>query len=75
MDSLRDVSRMERDFCSLTSDHLKYLKNDYKERLKKMKKCILENQLFLLQTSEKYRDMFNYTQLPNGQFQIGKLQI
>ena len=54
VDSLRDVSRMERDFNSIDEKYKKRIDFDYKERIEKMKKAIWQNYTFLLKKKPIY---------------------
>ena len=58
IDSLRDVSRMERDFKLIGEKYSKLMSFDYKERLDKLKIAIWKNYSFLLKVADPYKNMF-----------------
>ena len=58
IDSLRDLSRMERDFKSLSENHLKRMSFNYQDRLDKLKLAIWQNYSFLLKVADPYKNMF-----------------
>ena len=58
-DSLKDVEKMENDFKSIGDKYLTYLSFDYSTRINKIKEGILNNEKFLLDIVNKYKN--NYT--------------
>ena len=67
IDSLRDVSRMERDFKSLADKYIKRLSFDYKERIEKLKHAIWLNYSFLLKIADPYKNMFKLFKASSGE--------
>jgi hypothetical protein len=60
VDSLKDVSRMERDFNSLSESHRNRLKYNPADRIDSLKKAIFKNYLFLLKIAQPYKNMFKF---------------
>lgn len=75
VDSLRDVSRMERDFNSIDEKYKKRMSFDYKERIEKMKKAIWQNYTFLLKIVQPYKSMFNVFRSSTGEVLIEPLLV
>ena len=67
IDSLRDVSRMERDFKSIGEKYIKRLSFNYTERIEKMKKAIWQNYSFLLKIADPYKNMFKLFKASSGE--------
>ena len=67
IDSLRDVSRMERDFKSIGEKYLKRLSFNYTERIEKLKKAIWQNYSFLLKIADPYKNMFKLYKASSGE--------
>ena len=67
IDSLRDVSRMERDFKSLEDKYIKRLSFNYKDRIEKLKHAIWQNYSFLLKIADPYKNMFKLFKAPTGE--------
>ena len=75
IDSLRDVSRMERDFKSLSESHLKRMSFNYTERLDKLKMAIWQNYSFLLKVADPYKNMFKLYKGKNGEVLMEPLTV
>lgn len=58
VDSLREVSRMERDFESINQAYKDRMKFSYIDRIAKIKKAIWQNYTFLLLIAQPYKSMF-----------------
>ena len=67
IDSLRDVSRMERDFKSLEEKYIKRLSFNYTERIEKLKHAIWQNYSFLLKIADPYKNMFKLFKASSGE--------
>ena len=67
IDSLRDVSRMERDFKSIGEKYIKRLSFNYTERIEKLKKAIWQNYSFLLKIADPYKNMFKLFKASSGE--------
>ena len=67
IDSLRDVSRMERDFKSIGEKYIKRLSFNYTERLEKLKHAIWQNYSFLLKIADPYKNMFKLFKASSGE--------
>ena len=67
IDSLRDVSRMERDFKSIGEKYIKRLSFNYTERLEKLKHAIWQNYTFLLKIADPYKNMFKLFKATSGE--------
>ena len=67
IDSLRDVSRMERDFKSIGEKYIKRLSFNYTERIQKLKKAIWNNYSFLLKIADPYKNMFKLFKGSSGE--------
>ena len=67
IDSLRDVSRMERDFKSIGEKYSKRLSFNYTERLEKLKHAIWQNYTFLLKIADPYKNMFKLFKATSGE--------
>lgn len=57
---MRDVVRIERDFNSITEEHKKRLKYDYKERINSLKEAINNNYKFISNIVSPYSSMFKF---------------
>ena len=75
IDSLRDITRMERDFKSLSEDHLKRLSFNYTERLNKLKMAIWQNYSFLLKIADPYKNMFKLFKGKSGEILMEPLSV
>ena len=67
IDSLRDVTRMERDFKSIGEKYLKKLSFNYMERIEKLKHAIFQNYTFLLKIADPYKNMFKLYKASSGE--------
>ena len=67
IDSLRDVTRMERDFKSIGEKYLKKLSFNYTERIEKLKHAIFQNYTFLLKIADPYKNMFKLYKASSGE--------
>ena len=67
IDSLRDVTRMERDFKSIGEKYLKKLSFNYIERIEKLKHAIFQNYTFLLKIADPYKNMFKLYKASSGE--------
>ena len=67
IDSLRDVTRMERDFKSIGEKYLKKLTFNYTERIEKLKHAIFQNYTFLLKIADPYKNMFKLYKASSGE--------
>ena len=67
IDSLRDVTRMERDFKSIGEKYLKKLSFNYTERIEKLKHAIFQNYKFLLKIADPYKNMFKLYKASSGE--------
>ena len=67
IDSLRDLSRMERDFKSIGEKYIKRLSFNYAERIEKLKKAIWQNYSFLLKIADPYKNMFKLFKASSGE--------
>ena len=67
IDSLRDVTRMERDFKSIGEKYLKKLSFNYTERIEKLKHAIFQNYIFLLKIADPYKNMFKLFKASSGE--------
>jgi len=67
IDSLRDVSRMERDFKSIGEKYIKRLSFNYTERIEKLKHAIWQNYSFLLKIADPYKNMFKLFKASSGE--------
>ena len=67
IDSLRDVTRMERDFKSIGEKYLKKLSFNYTERIEKLKYAIFQNYTFLLKIADPYKNMFKLYKASSGE--------
>ena len=67
IDSLRDVTRMERDFKSIGEKYLKKLSFNYMERIEKLKHAIFQNYKFLLKIADPYKNMFKLYKASSGE--------
>jgi len=75
IDSLRDVSRMERDFRSIGEKYTKRLSFDYKERIEKLKRAIWQNYSFLLKIADPYKNMFKLFKASSGEVLMEPLMV
>ncbi len=67
IDSLRDVTRMERDFKSIGEKYLKKLSFNYTERIAKLKHAIFQNYTFLIKIADPYKNMFKLYKASSGE--------
>ena len=75
IDSLRDVSRMERDFKSIGENYTKRLSFNYTERIEKLKKSIWLNYSFLLKIADPYKNMFKLFKASSGEILMEPLIV
>ena len=75
IDSLRDVSRMERDFKLIGEKYSKLMSFDYKERLDKLKIAIWKNYSFLLKVADPYKNMFKLYKGKSGEILMEPLIV
>lgn len=75
VDSLKDVARMERDFSRLPAEHLKLLKNNYKERLSNLRYAIGKNYSLMLKIISPYSHMFKFFKGNNNEILFEPLKV
>ena len=75
IDSLRDVTRMERDFKTLSDNHLKRMSFNYTERINKLKMAIWQNYSFLLKVADPYKNMFKLFKGKSGEILMEPLTV
>ncbi len=75
MDSLKDVSRMERDFSTIPQRQKDYLKLNYSNRIEKVKECVIKNYLFLLKIVQPYSYMFKFQRNSEDQIFLEQLNV
>ena len=75
IDSLRDISRMERDFKSIGEKYIKRLSFNYMDRIEKLKKAIWKNYSFLLKIAEPYKNMFKLFKASSGEVLMEPLMV
>ena len=75
IDSLREVSRMERDFKSIGEKYIKRLSFNYTERIEKLKHAIWQNYCFLLKIAEPYKNMFKLFKASSGEILMEPLIV
>ena len=75
IDSLRDVTRMERDFKSIGEKYLKRMSFNYTERLDKLKLAIWQNYSFLLKVADPYKNMFKLYKGEKGEILMEPLLV
>ena len=75
IDSLREVSRMERDFKSIGEKYTKRLSFNYTERIEKLKHAIWQNYSFLLKIAEPYKNMFKLFKASSGEILMEPLIV
>ena len=75
IDSLRDVTRMERDFKTLSDNHLKRMSFNYTERINKLKMAICQNYSFLLKVADPYKNMFKLFKGKSGEILMEPLTV
>ena len=75
IDSLREVSRMERDFKSIGEKYTKRLSFNYTERIEKLKHAIWQNYSFLLKIAEPYKNMFKLFKAASGEILMEPLIV
>jgi hypothetical protein len=75
VDSMRDVSRMERDFSSLPNYQLELLKYQYKERINNLRHAIWRNYSFLLKIVSPYSHMFKFYKNENNEISMENLTV
>lgn len=51
---------MKKNFEYIGNDYLKYMKTDYRERLKRMEECIDKNHRFLCDSVHDQQFLFNF---------------
>ena len=56
-DSLRDAVDIKRDFLKIDPEYLKYMKYDYRDRIKRLNFAIERNQDFLLTIVGEYHSL------------------
>ena len=75
IDSLRDVSRMERDFKAIGEKYIKRLSFNYNDRLDKLKHAIWQNYCFLVKIAEPYKNMFKLFKATTGEILMEPLIV
>ena len=75
VDSLRDVSRIERDFSSIPLKYKERMSFNYQTRIEKLKSAIWENYKFLLDIAEPYKEMFKSFKSSTGEILIEPLFV
>ena len=75
IDSLREVSRMERDFKSIGEKYTKRLSFNYTERIEKLKHAIWQNYSFLLKIADPYKNMFKLFKASSGEILMEPLIV
>lgn len=60
VDTLRDVTRIERDFISISEKYGDYLTFNWQDRINRIKTCSQMNYLFLLRVIQEYAHMFQF---------------
>ena len=75
VDSVRDISRIERNFKSLSAAHLSLLPSPYTVRVARLLECCNRNYFFLVHIVHPHNELFDHTLLPDGKVQIEALDI
>ena len=75
IDSLRDVTRMERDFRSIPESHKSRLSFNYQSRIDRIKKAIWQNYTFLLKIVQPYKSLFKIFKSTTGEIIIEPLIV
>ena len=75
VDSLREVSRIERDFSSIPLKYKERMSFNYQTRIEKLKSAIWENYKFLLKIAEPYKEMFKSFKSSTGEVLIEPLFV
>ena len=75
IDSLSEVSRMERDFKSIGEKYTKRLSFNYTERIEKLKHAIWQNYSFLLKIADPYKNMFKLFKASSGEILMEPLIV
>ena len=75
IDSLRDVSRMERDFKLIGEKYSNKMSFNYTERLNKLKIAIWQNYSFLLKVADPYKNMFKLYKGESGEILMEPLIV
>ncbi|MCQ2819544.1 MAG: carnosine N-methyltransferase family protein [archaeon] len=75
VDSLREVTRMERDFSSIDEKYKKRMSFNYLDRVAKLRKAIWLNYTFLIKIVTPYKSMFKYFKAKTGEVVIEPLFV
>ena len=75
IDSLRDVTRMERDFKAIGEKYTKKLSFNYNDRLEKLKNAIWQNYSFLIKIADPYKNMFKLFKSSTGELLMEPLIV
>jgi carnosine N-methyltransferase len=75
VDSMRDVSRIERNFRSLKQSHLSLLPQAYTQRISKLIESVNHNYYFLVHIVHPHNNLFVHSILPDGKLQIEPLEV
>lgn len=75
VDTVRDISRIERNFKSLKESHLKLLPVPYTSRISQLLESCNRNYFFLVHIVHPHNDLFQHTTLPDGKVQMEPLEI
>lgn len=75
VDSLRDISRMERNFLSISPAYLEMLPMPYTDRIKNLISCCSSNYYFLIHLVHPHKDLFEHSILPDGKLQMEPLEV
>lgn len=75
VDSLRDISRMERNFLSLNPAHLSMLPIPYTSRIQKLISSCQSNYFFFIHLVHPHKDLFTHTILSDGKLQMEPLEV
>ena len=75
IDSLKDISRIERDYKLIGEKYIKRLSFNYTERIEKLKQGILQNFAFLLKVASPYRYLFKAYKDSFGEIYLEPLKV
>ena len=75
IDSLKDISRIERDYKLIGEKYTKRLSFNYTERIEKLKQGIFQNFTFLLKVALPYRYLFKTYKDSSGEIYLEPLKV
>ena len=75
IDSLKDISRIERDYKLIGEKYAKRLSFNYTERIEKLKQGVLQNFTFLLKIASPFRYLFKTYKDSSGEIYLEPLKV